>query len=377
MINVRRGEDFCQSCGRSFTGKTARADTARPGHLKISAGFVHLREKQRQNTLMHPDNPDLRAEYTARINRVIDHIEEHLDQPLSLADLAAVAHFSPYHFHRIFRGITGETLHQFIQRVRIEKAAAQLLYHPKKSITEVALDCGFSGSAPFARAFREAFGMPASTWRRRHRSDRKQDQPDRKISQMVRNERQASEWSVQYLAGTFNHQKWTIMINQALKATVEVKDLPEMTVAYVRHVGPYAGDSQLFERLFNKLLKWAGPRGLLRFPETTMLSVYHDAPEITDASKLRTSICITVPEDTEVDGEIGKMTVGGGRYAVARFELSDDEYSAAWDAVFGGWLPESGYQPADGPSMEIYHNDPHEHPEGKSVVDICVPVKPL
>ena len=158
---------------------------------------------------------------------------------------------------------------------------------------------------------------------------------------------------------------------------VEVKDLPEFTVAYVRHVGPYKGDSALFERLFGRLMTWAGPRGLLGNPDTKVMAMYHDDPEVTEESKLRMSVCISVPEETEVEGEIGKMTVGGGKYAMAHFELLPDEYPDAWNAVYGGWLPESGFQPADKPCFELYLNDPKTHPEGRCIVDICVPVKPL
>ena len=71
------------------------------------------------------------------------------------------------------------------------------------------------------------------------------------------------------------------------------------------------------------------------------------------------------------------MKIDGGQYAVARFELATNEYPDAWNAVYGGWLPESGYQPKDGPPLEIYRNEPGQHPEGKCIVDICVPVKPL
>ena len=97
----------------------------------------------------------LRQEYISRINRVIDYIEANIDKDLSLTSLAKIANFSPFHFHRIFRAMVGETLNGFILRIRLEKAAARLLDHPKESITEIAFDCGFSGSATFARAFRE------------------------------------------------------------------------------------------------------------------------------------------------------------------------------------------------------------------------------
>ena len=119
---------------------------------------------------------------------------------------------------------------------------------------------------------------------------------------------------------------------------VEVKEMSELNVAYVRHIGPYKGDSELFEGLFDKLMKWAGPRGLLRFPETQVLSVYHDDPKITDEDKLRTSACITVHRDTPVEGEVGKMAIPGGKFAVASFEIASDEFEDAWNMLMGGWM---------------------------------------
>ena len=158
---------------------------------------------------------------------------------------------------------------------------------------------------------------------------------------------------------------------------VEVREMPELHVAYVRHTGPYQGDSELFEGLIQKLMMWAGPRGILNSPDTQMLCAYHDDPDITDADKLRVSVCVTVPQGTPVDGEIGEMTIAGGKYAAASFELIPDNYQQAWDTVFGSWLPQSGYQPTDGLCYELMKGDPSDHPEGKHVVDICVPVKPM
>ena len=107
-----------------------------------------------------------RAEYLARIHRVMDHIERHLGERLSLEDAGrAWRCFSPFHFHRVFTACAGESLYQFILRLRLERAANQLLQNPRKSITAIALDCGFGGSAAFARAFRAGFGVSASEWR--------------------------------------------------------------------------------------------------------------------------------------------------------------------------------------------------------------------
>jgi len=162
-----------------------------------------------------------------------------------------------------------------------------------------------------------------------------------------------------------------------LQMEVRVEELSEETVAYIRHVGPYQGDSELFAGLFGRLFQWAGPRNLMRFPETQILSIYHDDPEVTSEEKLRTSVGITVPPDTAVSGEVARMALAGGSYAVARFELTPDKYPAAWEAVYGGWLPGSGYQPDDRPPFERYLSSPDDHPDGKHTVEICVPVKPL
>ena len=321
----------------------------------------------------------LREEYISRINRVIDYIEKNIDKDLSLETLAKVAIFSQFHFHRIFRAMAGETLNKFIQRIRVEKAAAQLMVNPKKSITEIAFDCGFSGSASFARAFKETFHMSASEWREegylQHRKIRKTNSKEGQTLGKIRKDSFVSSY---YIDSETQNQIWRIKMENKNQIKVEVKEMPKLHVAYIRHIGPYKGDSDLFERLFGKLMKWAGPRGLLRFPETKVLAVYHDDPKITDEDKLRTSACITIPENTPVEGEVGKMAIPGGKFAVARFELAgSEEYEEAWNLVFGGWLPESGYQPDDRLCYEFYQNDPKEHPEGIHIVDICVPVKPL
>lgn len=314
----------------------------------------------------------LREEYVSRINRVIDYIEAHIEDELTLSRLSRVASFSPFHFHRIFKGIVGEPLFRFIQRVRLEKAANRLITNPKATVTEIAFSCGFSSSSSFARAFRDCFGTSATRWR----ENSKMGETERNNGITNSNGRQDEEPSCRYTGNTESQIRRNEM-DVKEKPKVDVIDVPAMHVAYVRHIGPYKGDAALFEQLFNRLFTWAGPRDLLNFPQTKILAVYHDNPDVTDESKQRTSVCITVPEGTEVDGEVGTMTIPAGRYAIGHFELAGDEYEAAWNALYGGWLPESGFQPADGPCFEMYLNDPKQHPEHKCVVDIYMPVKPL
>jgi len=320
-------------------------------------------------------NSVIRQEYISRINRVIDYIEKNIKNDLSLKTLADVAHFSPFYFHRIFSAVVGETLNHFIQRIRIEKAATLLIANRKISVTEIAFECGFSGSSTFARAFKDTYKISASEWRNTNSNN---CQTIRNNNQILSNDGKDFDSISFYIDPNNQNLKWRIEMKNKEAVNIEVKKIPDMPVVYVRHTGPYKGDSELFEKLFTKLMTWAGPRNLLNFPETQVVAVYHDNPEITDESKLRLSACISVPADTKVDGEIGKMTLSGGEYVFARFELKDSsEYQFAWDTVMGTWFPESGYQPDDKPCFELYHNDPKEHPNGVHIVDICVPVKPL
>ncbi len=316
----------------------------------------------------------LRQEYAARINRVIDYITGNLNGDLRLEKLARVANFSPFHFHRIFTGMVGETLNNFIRRVRVEAAASKLINNPKLSITRIAFDCGFSSSSVFAREFREHFGMTATEFRHgSHRQWRKIRQAVSKDGQAISKDEKDTDRGLAYTGGRDLERRVV-----EVKMSVEVKELPEMQVAYLRHVGPYAGDTQLFESLIGRLMNWAGPRGLLRFPETKMLTVYHDDPNITPEDKLRISVCVTVPEDTSVEGEVGKMAIPGGKFAVAHAEIDPDQYGDVWERLFSEWFPESGYQPDDSRMCyELYLNDPKEHPKGKHIVDICEPVRPL
>ena len=314
------------------------------------------------------DAASSRREYIARINRVLDYIEQHLGDTLSVETLAKVASFSPYHFNRVFRALVGESLYAFLRRLRLEKAADRLCHISEESVTQIAYDAGFANPASFSKAFRQQFGVSPSEWRETRRKNSRNGQVLRKIGE-------AQHTGLEYLKADQLQQRWRIRMSK-LTAEVEVRELPAMEVAYVRHVGPYAGDGELFGSLIGRLCAWAGPRGFLQGSES-ILCVYHDNPEVTEEEKLRLSVCIEVPADTQPDGDIGRMSLPGGLYAVGRFTLREDQFGEAWQMIMGEWLPESGYQPDDRPCFEMYHKGPEQHPEGLFEVAICEPVKPL
>ncbi len=114
---------------------------------------------------MEKPSGNLNAEYISRINRVLDYIERNIDREFTLDELASVAFFSKYHFHRIFNALMGETLFDFIQRTRVEKGAGLLLKNSKTTVTTVAYACGFSSHSLFTRTFKKYFNMSPSRWR--------------------------------------------------------------------------------------------------------------------------------------------------------------------------------------------------------------------
>jgi len=225
-----------------------------------------------------------RQEYERRIARVFAYVRDHLAADLSLRTLARVANFSPYHFHRVFRAMVGEPVGTFVCRTRMLSAARKLSTERAQPITVIARVCGFSSSSAFAREFRRHLGMSASAYRRAIASS-KAWQAERKIGEDIA-PRPAS-------TGAMANQPKA----RDMKMRVEVKELPELDVVCVRHVGPYHTIGKAFGRL-----EWAGPRGLLRFPETKVLAVYHDDPDAVEESKLTSSACITVRKGTPVEG---------------------------------------------------------------------------
>jgi len=156
-----------------------------------------------------------------------------------------------------------------------------------------------------------------------------------------------------------------------MDTTIKVQEMPEMQVIYVRHTGAF----NLIGKAFDKLMKWAGPRGLIT-PESHVLTVYHDDPSVTEIDKLRQSACLMVKQDVKTEGEIGKMVIPGGKYATGHFEIIESQFEQAWNTMCL-WFTESGYEPGEGYSYELYYNNHEEHPEHKFIIDICIPVKTL
>jgi AraC family transcriptional regulator len=304
-------------------------------------------------------NSHNRDEYLRRIHAVQDYIEEHADTAPDLAELAEAARFSKYHFHRIFRALSGETLLQYVCRIKMERAGAYLVHSPHVTVTDIAYHYGFSDSAVFSRSFKSHFGVSPTAFRSQHRKNCKDGHE-----------------TFQYTEGVQNQPIGRDTMNA--KATgVELTTL-DLRVIYIRHTGSYRELGAVIPGILQRLYVFAMGQKLLDPAQTKILSVYHDNPDLTDEAQLRVSLCMTISKTAKVEekGEIGTMSISGS-YAVGHFELKPMDYGAAWQYMYGEWLPNSGYQPRDTFPFEVYVSDPSQNPGGNQLLDVCLPVEPL
>lgn len=312
-----------------------------------------------------PNEANVR-EYIRRVCMAMDYISAHLAENPTLDEIAEAAAFSKFHFHRVFKGVTGETVAEFTRRLRLERSAQYLLFDMHRDVTDIAFAVGFSSSQNFATAFRKHFRQSPSEYRAHHAAQQS------KNSNAVGNDSNAENAAAAYLSNWIN-QVWPD-IERSQHMNVEVKDLPEFHVAYVRHLGPYGEEGSA--AAWGRLMQWAGPRGFAMMG-AKMIGICWDSPELTPPEKVRYDACIQVPLGTKTEGEIGTQTIAGGKYAVYHAEITTEEFGGIWNKMMCEWLPQSGYQPDDRPCYELYLNHADMHPEKKWIVEIHVPVKPL
>lgn len=256
--------------------------------------------------------------YDERIQRVVDYLAGHLDERFDLEALARLAHFSPYHFHRIYRGLLGETVHDTVRRLRLRRAAIDLLDRDL-SVERTAVRAGYASQAAFTRAFRAEYGEPPAQYR------------DARRSAGLENEKSLDTYPV------------------------EVAVLGPLRVAAIDHVGDY----QLTVEAFERLLTVAATTGLLT-PATRTFGIYYDDPAAVPLAELRSTACITVPDDWVPSGGLTDARIDGGRYVRIVHTGPYIELANAYDWLYRFWLPDSGEETRDLPCIEEYLNDPRQ-----------------
>jgi AraC family transcriptional regulator len=282
-------------------------------------------------------------DYQERLNRVLLHIQEHLDEPLGLEAVARVACLSPFHFHRIFSAFVGETLGEHVRRLRLEWAAHHLA-HTRRSVTDIALAAGYEAPAAFDKAFRRHFHTTPTDFRGL-----------RAAAPVPRAARVAA--------------RPVPMEAAMLKPEIRTRD--EVKCVFVRRTGSYEDSAR---QAWEAVCRFAFPRGLVG-PGSQMIGVSRDDPQVTAPDQLRYDACITVGRDVAPEGEVGVTTIAGGKYAVFVHQGPYEEFTRTYQEIYGGWLPASGMRLRDVPGLEIYLNSPGQVKPEELRTEICVPVE--
>lgn len=303
--------------------------------------------------------------YAQRMNRVMDYVDRHLDVTVGLETLARVAHFSEFHFHRVFQAWCGETLGDYVRRRRLEVGALYLDHHREMSVLEVAVAVGFGSGEAFARAFRRHFGVSPRQWRAsapaRWAAQRAQWQPlqDRKMDQVpvpVAGE----DRGLIHFAG-----------NAAMK--VQLENLPATRVAYMRHVGPYGPSVAKFWA--TRFLPWRSAQGL---QTATCYGIGWDDPGITPAARCRYDACVEVDQGFSATSPVSYSQLPGGLYAVGQFSGTLAQLVPAWTYLLREWLAHSGRQLDHRPLLERYGPTASSEAATQTLhMEICLPVRAL
>lgn len=325
---------------------------------------------------------DSRAEYDARLHRVLEHIDRHLDRSLDLETLAGVAHFSPFHFHRVFLAWMGETLGDYLRRRRLETAAMRLASQPRLSVLQLSQAVGFGSPEAFTRAFKLRFGVSPTAWRTAQQQSQQQSQ------QHSQQQSQRERGSKGKLGQTNSNlsQAPTTLFPQRVQTTIHTESrMPAASfpvvvvtrqpvhVAYLRLTGPYGPAISAFWQ--QTVAPWMAQHGLMG---ATRYGVSLDDPQITAPEQCRYDACVEVPLDFVPAGGALTTTLPGGRYAVLSFDGPLTSIGAAWDSMMRDWLPQSGMQLDARPMFERYPADGRYDPvTGVMQCEICIPVAPL
>lgn len=274
--------------------------------------------------------------YEKRINRVTAYIHEHLDEELDLDRLSEIACMSAYHWHRIYRAMLGETPAMTVKRLRLHRAAGELV-STTRPIAEIARFCGYPNLQSFTRIFRDDYGTPPAAYRRQGKH-------------------------VARLSPTPS--------GDPIMYDVTIRNIPEKQAVGLDHSGSYMEINKAFTALFSQLAA-AGKIGEIK----EMFGFYLDDPETVPTEQLRSAACVQLAPGSEAPSGLKRYHTRTGDYAVLTHKGPYANLHLAYRWLYGTWLKDSGRELRDEPLFEVYVNNPREVPASELVTEICLPLK--
>lgn len=275
--------------------------------------------------------------YQARMQRVLDHIDGHLDGDLDLAAVSSVAAFSKFHFHRQFKATFGVSLHRYVQLARLKRASKRLADGQGPSVTDIALDAGYETPDAFARAFRQRFGQSPSDFRK------------------------SPDWAPWLQAfGPLNSARSKLMPTTFSPDQVTIREVAPTRVALFEH----RGDPDTLDVTIQRFIAWRKAAGLS--PKTSpTFNIWHTERRPADPADYRMDLCVGIGPDHLIDERDGTVRAGeipGGRCAVLRVTGDTHNLEPAALYLYRDWLPASGEEMRDFPiyCQRFFLDDPEQ-----------------
>lgn len=281
--------------------------------------------------------------YEARIERVIAYIHEHMDEPLDLDHLADVACLSRFHWHRIYRAVSGETVAQTLRRVRLARAGFDLS-RTDMPLPEIARRSGYPNVRSFTRAFKSAYGVPPGEYRR--------------------------VGGHNHFVNAIKDAKNAMNTNVKLNYPVTIKPLDRRVVAGIVHKGSYFEINKTFETLYGTLAA-RGAMGAVN----GMVGIYYDDPMAMPEAELRSCAGVFVDEDFNFSAPLQKQVLEAGPHATLLHKGPYSDLPAAYDWFYSVWLKGNGHAIRPQPPFEVYLNNPREVQASELLTEISIPVE--
>ncbi len=263
-----------------------------------------------------------------------------------------MACFSEFHFHRIFSAVSGETVNNFTNRLRLEKAA-RLLRFSDRSLTDIALDCGFSSSATFSRGFRSGYGTSPSQFRKN-------------------GEIKKSKICKELATG----QEYVLPMSAEEKRAafpVRLIDLPERQVAYIRITN--VSDWNRIIAAFKAMIEWAKAQNI--FSRGILFGMTVDDPDVTPQHLYRYEVCLASSVPFKCMEGMSKLKMPAMRYAATKVSGDIRKVATAWDYLVRSWLIQSAYEPEHAPALEIFLDKEKATDWSHFDLELCLPVRKL
>lgn len=281
-------------------------------------------------------------EYQKRINRALVFIRYNLNKTVSLKEVAQAACFSPFHFHRIFSSMMGETLGEYITRKKLERAAIKLAYSPGVSVTELAFDYGYSSVSGFSKAFNNWFGCrPTEVAKIKSRIEWGKGKLQTRYNKSIDHDSLFNRQGTERFDTVFAE----------IERRVKVKNIPEFELFYLTSPGGY--DIPCIKDTWKKLSEILEDNNIDR-SRCDFFAISHDHPGLTPPEMCRYDACAALPEESQQKIHLPKTIVPAGRYAVYRVEGPEDTILSKYLEFYTVWMPQSGYEPDDFPVLEHY-----------------------